>query len=89
MRNVEPVSAITAIYPTQAKQERSRPYTSQTTAFLILTLPWGQGYTKCCQVPSTSCDPFTWERKTDNEMHLKENTFFDLDLGIKIAFNIA
>ena len=23
--------------------------------------PWGQGHTKCCPVPSTSCDLCTWE----------------------------
>ena len=30
-----------------------------------------------------------WLRQTVKEMHLKENTFFDLDHGIKVTLNIA
>ena len=30
-----------------------------------------------------------WLRQKVKEMHLKENTFFDLDHGIKITLNIA
>ena len=32
---------------------------------------------------------FKWLHQTVKEMHLKENTFFDLDLGIKVTLNIA
>ena len=30
-----------------------------------------------------------WLCQTVKEMYLKENTFFDLDLGIKVTLNIA
>ena len=30
-----------------------------------------------------------WLHQTVKDMHLKENTFFDLDLGIKVTLNIA
>ena len=30
-----------------------------------------------------------WQRQTVKEMHLKENTFFDLDHGIKVTLNIV
>ena len=49
--------------------------------------PWGHGYTKCCRVPFTSCDPWTWEVWSGYVKWLKENAFFDLD--IKVTQNIA
>ena len=34
-------------------------------------------------------ESWKWLRETVKDMHLKENTFFDIDLGIKITQNIA
>ena len=31
------------------------------TLFDLLPWPWGQGHTKCCPVPSTSCDLFSYK----------------------------
>ena len=32
---------------------------------------------------------FKWPTQRVKEMHLKENTFFDLDIGIKVTLNVA
>ena len=44
-------------------------------------------HTKCCRVPSTSCDlsaPASFKK-----MHLQENTLFDLDLQVRVTQNVA
>ena len=59
--------------------------------------PWGQGHTKCCSVPSTSCDLFSYKvwscyvlplRRRFNYKKIQYLTF-DLDLGVKVTRNVA
>ena len=61
--------------------------------------PWplGQGHTKCCPVPSTSCDLFSYKvsscyilplRRRFNYKKIQYLTF-DLDLGVKVTRNVA
>ena len=47
----------------------------------------GQGHTKCCPVPSTSCD--LCNSKVKEKMNLQVNTLFDLDLRVKVTLNVA
>ena len=58
-----------------------------------LHLPLGQVDMRCCQVPSTSCDLCTCKDEVAMSnglgMHLQENTLFELDLGVRVAQNIA
>ena len=59
--------------------------------------PWGQGHTKCCPVPSTSCDLFSYKvwkcyvlplSRRYNYKKIQYLTF-DLDLGVKVTRNVA
>ena len=59
--------------------------------------PWGQGHTKCCPVPSTSCDLFSYKvsscyvlplRRRFNYKKIQYLTF-DLDLWVKVTRNVA
>ena len=58
---------------------------------------WGQGHTKCCPVPSTSCDLCTgkiWScyfQKFMRRCIYKKIHYltFDLDLGVKVTRNIT
>ena len=52
-------------------------------------------HAKCSPVPSTSCYLFSYKslkllrQKMDEEIHLQENTLFNLDLGVKITGNVV
>ena len=64
---------------------------SQIPAFYLWPLPWGQGHTKCCPVPSTShhiCTCKVWSCFVQR-LSLQENTLYDLDLGVKVTYNVA
>ena len=59
--------------------------------------PSGQGHTKCCQVPSTSCDLCTYRvwsylvksfRRRSIYKKIQYLTF-DIDLGVKVTQNVA
>ena len=61
--------------------------------------PWssGQGHTKCCPVPSTSCDLWTYRvwsyyvesfRRRSTYKKIQYLTF-DLDLAVKVTQNVA
>ena len=58
---------------------------------------WGQGHTKCCPVPSTSRDLFSYKvwscyvkpfRRRYNYKKIQYLTF-DLDLGVKVTRKVA
>ena len=59
--------------------------------------PWGQGHTKCCPVPSTSCDLFSYKvwscyvKRFRRRCIYKKIQYltFDLDLGVKVTQNVA
>ena len=59
--------------------------------------PWGQGHTKCCPVPSTSCDLFSYKVWSCYIKRLRRRCIykkiqyltFDLDLGVKVTQNVA
>ena len=64
-----------------------------------INLPWpsGQGHTKCCPVPSTTCDLCTYRvwsyyvksfRRRSIYKKIQYLTF-DLDLGVKVTQNVA
>ena len=53
-----------------------------------------QGHTRCYPVPSRSCDLCTCSLKllcpaVWGQMHLQENTLFDLELGVKVIQEVA
>ena len=59
--------------------------------------PWCQGHTKCCPVPSTPCDLFSYKvwscyvylfRRRYIYKKIQHLTF-DLDLGVKVTRNVA
>ena len=62
-----------------------------------LTFVLGQGHTKCCPVPSTSCDLFSYKVCScyvylfrRRYIYKKIHYFtFDLDLGVKVTQNVA
>ena len=55
-----------------------------TRKFIILPWSWGQGHRKCCPVPSTSCDLFSYKvwSATSNGLwgNTLKNTLFDLEM---------
>ena len=69
----------------------------ENTIFDLWPWPWDQGHTKCCPVPSTSCDLFSYKvwscyveplRRRYNYKKIQYLTF-DLDLGVKVSRNVA
>ena len=69
-----------------------------TIIYIIWPWHWGQGHTKCCPVPSISCNLCTskaWfcyiprlrRGSIYKEMHLQGNSLFDLDIGVKVTRN--
>ena len=58
---------------------------------------WGQGHTKCCPVPSTLCDLFSYKvwscyvKRFRRRCIYKKIQYltFDLDLGVKVTQNVA
>ena len=62
-----------------------------------LTLTIGQGNTKCCPVPSTSCDLFSYKVWSCYVKRLRRRCIykkiqylsFDLDIGVKVTWNIT
>ena len=68
-----------------------------TRKYIIWPWPSGQGHTKCCPVPSTSCDLCTYRvwsyyvksfRRRSIYKKIQYLTF-DLDLGVKVTQNVA
>ena len=68
-----------------------------TRKYIIWPWPIGQGHTKCCPVPSTSCDLCTYRvwsyyvksfRRRSIYKKIQYLTF-DLDLGVKVTQNVA
>ena len=68
-----------------------------TRKYIIWPWPSGQGHTKCCPVPSTSCDLCTYRvwsyyiksfRRRSIYKKIQYLTF-DLDLGVKVIQNVA
>ena len=59
--------------------------------------PWGQGHTKCCSVPSTSSDLFSYKvwscyvKKLRRRCIYKKIQYltFDIDLRVKVTQNVA
>ena len=54
------------------------------------------GHKKCCQVPSTSCDLYTYRVLSYYVKRFRRSIYkkiqywtFDLDLGVKVTQNIA
>ena len=65
--------------------------------YIIWPWPSGQGHTKCCPVPSTSCDLYIYRvwsyyvksfRRRSIYKKIQYLTF-DLDLGVKVTQNVA
>ena len=69
----------------------------ENTLFDLWPWPWGQGHTKCCPVPSTSCDLFSYkvwscyvERFRRRCIYKKiQYLTFDLDPKVKVTQNVA
>ena len=68
-----------------------------TRKYIIWPWPSGQGHTKCCPVPSTSCDLCTYRvwsyyiksiRRRSIYKKIQYLTFY-LDLGVKVIQNVA
>ena len=57
--------------------------------------PWSQGHTKCCQVPSTSCDLCTYRVWSYYVKSFRMRSIYEkiqyltFDLGIKVTWNVA
>ena len=59
--------------------------------------PWplGQGHTKCCPVPSTSCDLFSYKVSScyvlplRRRFNYKKIQYLTFDLGVKVTRNVA
>ena len=57
--------------------------------------PWHQGHIKYCPAPSTSYDHMHLQRlkllrpMEKEQMHLQENTVFDLDFWAKVTGDVA
>ena len=68
-----------------------------TRKYIIWPWPSGQGHTKCCPVPSTSCDLCTYRVWSYYVKSLRRRSIykkiqyltFDLDLGVKVTQNVA
>ena len=67
-----------------------------TIKYIIWPWPSGQGHTKCCPVPSTSCDLCTYRVWSYYVKSFRRSIYkkiqyltFDLDLGVKVTQNVA
>ena len=68
-----------------------------TRKFNIWPWPWGQGHTKYCPVPSTSCDLFSYKvcscyvKRGRRRCIYKKIQYltFDLNLGVKVTRNVT
>ena len=68
-----------------------------TRKYIIWPWPSGQGHTKCCPVPSSSCDLCTYRvwsyyiKSFRRRSIYKKSQYltFDLDLGVKVIQNVA
>ena len=66
-----------------------------TRKFNIWPWPWGEGHTKCCQVPSTSCNLFSYKvwscyvKRFRRRCIYKKIQYMNLDLGVKVTRNVA
>ena len=65
---------------------------SQIHAFYLWSLPWGQGQTKRCPAPSTSCHLYTckvWSCYVQRLRRRCNKKIYELDLGDKVTQNVA
>ena len=65
-----------------------------TRKYIIWPWPSGQGHTKCCPVPFTSCDLCTYRVwsyyiKSFRRSIYKKSQYLTFDLGVKVIQNVA